>query len=86
MSIEEASMILERIKKDYGYDSEKAINMAIRSLEADRTVEKVLYAIREEMQYIKVAEQQIYGKGSWRFTSAVEDIINKHLKEVENKR
>ena len=33
MTIEEAIKILERIKKDYGYDSEKAISMAIRSLE-----------------------------------------------------
>lgn len=63
-----------------------AFDMAIRSLEADRTVEKALYAIREEMQYIKVAEMQIYGKASWRFTSAIEDIITKHLKEVENER
>lgn len=63
-----------------------AFDMAIKSLEADRTIEKVLYAIREEMQYIKVAELQIYGKQSWRFTNAIEDIINRHLQEVENNR
>ena len=67
----------------YGKLYDEAVDMAIRSLEADRTIEKKLYAIKEEMQYIKVAEMQIYGKASWRFTSAIEDIITKHLKEVE---
>lgn len=90
MTTQEAIKMLVRIKDRINFevtDSQKkmdALNMAIRSLEADRTVEKELYAIREEMQYIKVAELQIYGKASWRFTSAIEDIITKHLKEVEN--
>lgn len=61
-----------------------ALDISIKSLEADRTIEKTLYAIREEMQYIKVAELQIYGANSWRFSNAIEEIINKHLKEVQD--
>ena len=59
-----------------------SLDMAIKSLEADRAIEKTLYAIKEEMQFIKVAELQIYGANSWRFSNAIEEIIDKHLSEV----
>ena len=90
MTREEAIRMLERLKDRINFevtDSQQkmdALNMAIRSLENDRTIEKVLYAIREEMQFIKVAELQIYGKQSWGFTKGIEGIINEHLKGVEN--
>lgn len=83
MRIHEAISYLEKIKMEYDCSYEEdALNMAIKSLEADRAIEKTLYAIREEMQFIKVAELQIYGANSWRFSNAIEDIIDKHLSEV----
>ena len=85
MTIEEAMEVLKQdLPCENDTDLTEAMSIAIKSLEADRTIEKTLYAIREEMQYIKVAEQQIYGANSWRFTNAIEAIINKHLEEVEN--
>jgi len=72
----------DKVSVPYMKEIYNAIDMAIKSLEADRAIEKTLYAIREEMQYIKVAELQIYGANSWRFSNAIEDIIEKHLAEV----
>ena len=95
MTIEEAIRRLENISSHAVHTIEEepfimslddgiAIKMAIKSLEADRTILKTLYAIREEMQYIKVAELQIYGANSWRFSNAIEKIIDKHLEEVQD--
>lgn len=41
----------------------------------------VLDDIRAEMEQIKEAEYQIYGKGSWRFVDKCLEIIDKHKSE-----
>ena len=50
-----------------------AINMAIRSLEADRKIEKILYDIRNEITMLFIFTRE-----------PVIEIIDKHLKEVED--
>ena len=53
-----------------GYE---CLKMAIRSLEADRKMEKILYDIRNEITMLFIFDRQ-----------AVIEIIDKHLKEVED--
>lgn len=43
----------------------------------------VLDKIRAEMEQIKEAEYQIYGKGSWRFVDKCLDVIDKYKGESE---
>ena len=73
MTVGEASKILERIKKDYGYDSEKALEMAIKNFDA---WEKVMNDIEDI--------DGNYSPAYWDGVNDVADIITKHLKEVEN--
>ena len=40
--------------------------------------------IRAEMEQIKEAEHQIYGKGSWKFVDKCLDIIDKYKTESED--
>lgn len=44
---------------------------------------EVLDKIRAEMEQIKEAEYQIYGKGNWRFVDKCLDIIDKYMAESE---
>ena len=46
---------------------------------------EVLDKIRAEIEQIKEAEYQIYGKGSWRFVDKCLDIIDKYKAESEIK-
>lgn len=45
--------------------------------------DSVLDKIRDEIEQIKEAEYQIYGKGSWRFVDKCLDIIDKYKAESE---
>ena len=47
--------------------------------------EPILDKIRAEIEQIKEAEYQIYGKGSWRFVDKCLDIIDKYKAESEDK-
>ena len=57
----------------------EAYNMAIQALEQESILDK----IRAEMEQIKEAEYQIYGKDSWRFVDKCLDIIDKYKAESE---
>ena len=77
MTIQEA---LELLKDDELADGEEdadkfneAYNMAIRSLEADRKIENVLYDIRNKITMLFIFDRE-----------SVVEIIDKHLKEVED--
>ena len=53
--------------------------MAIKALEQEPILDK----IRAEIEQIKEAEYQIYGKGSWRFVDKCLDVIDKYKAESE---
>ena len=79
MTIQEVIKMLVRIKDRINFevtDSQKkmdALNMAIRSLEADRKIENVLYDIRNKITMLFIFDRE-----------SVVEIIDKHLKEVED--
>ena len=52
---------------------------------ANNSTNKILDKIYAEMEQIKEAEYQIYGKGSWRFVDKCLDIIDKYKAESEDK-
>ena len=45
--------------------------------------DSVLEKIKEEIETLVEAEQQVYGKGSWNFTKKCLDIIDKHISGKE---
>ena len=79
MTTQEAIKMLVRIKDRINFevtDSQKkmdALNMAIRSLEADRKIEKILYDIRNKITMLFIFDREL-----------VVEIIDKYIKEVEN--
>ena len=85
MTIEESITLLEAARKTMylpkskGYISDLgyALDMAIQSLEAWEKCKR-------EIQFIKEAEEQVYGYGSWNFVGKIEDVIDKYLKKIEN--
>lgn len=82
MTREEAIKIINSAMTSYGEDAIdyeeifEAKDIAIYSLEAWKK-------IKEEIKFIQEAEMQVYGKANWNFSGKCLNVIDKHLKEVE---
>ena len=63
----------EYFLNDHNRRSYKALEMAIKSLEADKKIVDVLYEIRNKITMLFIFDRE-----------SVVDIIDKHLQEVEN--
>lgn len=70
------------IRNEGGYFG--TVEYEITDIEMPNTNE-VLDKIRAEMEQIKEAEYQIYGKGSWKFVDKCLDIIDKYKAEGSDK-
>ena len=86
MTIEEAIKIVrgESVGDPVSCDeqinaAEKVADYAEKCLKQKEAWDKC----EKEIHFIKEAEEQIYGHSSWNFIGKVEDVIDKHLKEVE---
>jgi len=86
MTREEAIDLLDNligmVEDNHNSDYDTALQMGIKALEQEPILDK----IRAEMEQIKEAEYQIYGKGSWRFVDKCLDVIDKYKAESEDDR
>jgi len=66
-----------QIEKDYYWK--------IKHLEEQNNkLKEAIAKIKKEIELIKEAEEQIHGCDSWNFVYKVEDVIDTHLREIDN--